>query len=155
MIALIMRQGNLSFNDVPREFADFYPLPCSRSPGQRAALDLNILFIIADDASRHFGQAYDRDWEDSNIDKLAEEGLVFDNAYVATAKCAPCRASTMTGRFRQIEAGANHQNVFPTTTRPSERCCRQLVFKPSRVRPGGRGRQYTSTVQLAISADCH
>ena len=75
----------------------------------------NILFIIADDASRHFGQAYDCDWvRTPNIDKLAEEGVVFDNAYVATAKCAPCRASTMTGRFPwQIEAGANHQNVFP------------------------------------------
>ena len=74
----------------------------------------NILFIIADDASRHFGQAYDCDWvRTPHIDKLAEEGLVFDNAYVATSKCAPCRASTMTGRFPwQIEAGANHQNVF-------------------------------------------
>ena len=47
----------------------------------------NILFIIADDASRHFGQAYDCDWvRTPNIDKLAEEGVVFDNAYVATAK---------------------------------------------------------------------
>ena len=81
----------------------------------RGAETPNILFIIADDASRHFGEAYDCDWvKTPNIDKLAEEGLVFDNAYVATAKCAPCRASTMTGRFPwQIEAGANHQNVFP------------------------------------------
>ena len=39
----------------------------------------NVLFIIADDASRHFGQAYGCDWvKTPNIDRLAQEGLVFD-----------------------------------------------------------------------------
>ncbi|MGV3486590.1 MAG: sulfatase [Planctomycetaceae bacterium] len=75
----------------------------------------NILFIIADDASRHFGQAYDCDWvKTPAIDKLAREGLVFDNAYVPTSKCAPCRAALLTGRNPwQNGQAANHQNHFP------------------------------------------
>ena len=75
----------------------------------------NILFIIADDASRHFGEAYGCDWvRTPNIDKLARAGLVFDNAYVVSAKCAPCRASLLTGRNSwQNEDAANHQNHFP------------------------------------------
>ncbi|MFZ5831663.1 MAG: sulfatase [Planctomycetota bacterium] len=75
----------------------------------------NVLFIIADDASRHFGQAYGCDWvETPNIDRLAKEGLVFENAYVPTSKCAPCRAATLLGRNPwQNEDAANHQNYFP------------------------------------------
>jgi arylsulfatase A-like enzyme len=77
----------------------------------------NVVFIIADDASRHFGQAYHCDWvKTPNIDRLARNGLVFDNCYVVSAKCAPCRASLLTGRntWQNAEA-ANHQSSFPAT----------------------------------------
>jgi len=76
----------------------------------------NVLFIIADDASRHFGESYDCDWvKTPNIDRLAREGLVFENAYVPTSKCAPCRAAILTGRNPwQNGQAANHQNHFPS-----------------------------------------
>ena len=68
------------------------------------------------DASRHFGKAYDCDWvKTPNIDRLAKQGLVFDNCYVVSAKCAPCRAALLTGRNSwQNEEAANHQNFFPS-----------------------------------------
>ena len=75
----------------------------------------NVLFIIADDASRHFGEAYGCDWvKTPNIDRLAKQGLVFDNAYTPTSKCAPSRASILTGRNPwQLEEAANHWPTFP------------------------------------------
>jgi N-sulfoglucosamine sulfohydrolase len=75
----------------------------------------NVLFIIADDASRHFGEAYGCNWVNTpNIDRLAKSGLVFDNAYTPTSKCAPSRASILTGRNPwQLEDAANHQPYFP------------------------------------------
>jgi len=75
----------------------------------------NVLFIIADDASRHYGQAYDCDWvKTPHIDQLAKAGLIFDNAYTPTSKCAPSRAAIMTGRNPwQLEEAANHQPYFP------------------------------------------
>ncbi len=75
----------------------------------------NILFIIADDASQKLGQTYGCDWiKTPNIDRLAREGLVFDNAYVPTSKCAPTRAAILTGRNPwQLEAAGNHQSFFP------------------------------------------
>lgn len=75
----------------------------------------NILFIIADDASRHYGEAYGCDWvKTPHIDRLAKAGLVFDNAYAPTSKCAPSRAAIMTGRNPwQLEDAANHQPYFP------------------------------------------
>ena len=75
----------------------------------------NILFIIADDASLHFGQAYGCSWvKTPNIDRLARAGLVFDNTYTPTAKCAPSRSAILTGRNPwQLEDAANHQSQFP------------------------------------------
>jgi N-sulfoglucosamine sulfohydrolase len=75
----------------------------------------NVLFIIADDASSHFGEAYGCNWvKTPHIDRLAKQGLVFDNAYTPTSKCAPSRAAILTGRNPwQLEAAANHQPYFP------------------------------------------
>ena len=80
-----------------------------------AATKPNVLFIIADDASRHFGDAYGCKWvKTPNIDRLAKAGLVFDNAYTPTSKCAPSRAAILTGRNPwQLEDAANHQPYFP------------------------------------------
>ncbi len=75
----------------------------------------NILFVIADDASPHFGQAYNCAWvKTPNIDRLARNGLVFDNTYTPTAKCTPSRSAILTGRNPwQLEDAANHQSQFP------------------------------------------
>jgi N-sulfoglucosamine sulfohydrolase len=75
----------------------------------------NVLFIIADDASRHFGEAYGCNWvKTPHIDRLAKQGLVFDHAYTPTSKCAPSRAAILTGRNPwQLEEAANHQPYFP------------------------------------------
>jgi N-sulfoglucosamine sulfohydrolase len=74
----------------------------------------NVLFCIADDASSHFG-AYGCRWvKTPNIDRVAAAGVVFENAYTPTAKCAPSRAAIMTGRYPwQLEEAANHQPYFP------------------------------------------
>lgn len=75
----------------------------------------NVLFIIADDASRHFGASYGCDWvKTPHIDRLAAEGIVFDNFYVATSKCSPSRAAILTGRNPwQLAEAANHYPTFP------------------------------------------
>ncbi len=74
----------------------------------------NVLFCIADDASPHFG-VYGCNWvKTPNIDRIAKAGLVFENIYTPTAKCAPSRAAILTGRNPwQLEAAANHQSFFP------------------------------------------
>jgi arylsulfatase A-like enzyme len=75
----------------------------------------NVLFVIADDASCHFTEVYGCPWTRTPaVDRLARAGLVFDNAYVPTSKCAPCRAAILTGRNPwQLEAAANHWPTFP------------------------------------------
>ena len=59
----------------------------------------NILFAIADDASwKSFG-AYGCEWiKTPAFDRVANHGILFTNAYTPNAKCAPSRASILTGR---------------------------------------------------------
>jgi arylsulfatase A-like enzyme len=89
------------------------PQPASRAadPPRRP----NVLFCIADDASwPHFG-AYGCNWvKTPAFDRLAKAGLLFENAYTPTAKCAPSRAALLTGRNPwQLDEAANHMCYFP------------------------------------------
>jgi N-sulfoglucosamine sulfohydrolase len=53
----------------------------------------NILFCLADDAGMHFG-AYGCPWvKTPAFDRVAREGLIFEQAYTCNAKCAPSRAA--------------------------------------------------------------
>lgn len=76
----------------------------------------NILFCIMDDASYMHMSAYGCEWTNTPaFDRLAEEGILFQNAYTPNAKCAPSRSSILTGRNSwQLEEAANHVVKFPT-----------------------------------------
>ena len=73
----------------------------------------NILFALADDAS-HFGVYGHSFVSTPNIDRIASEGVIFENAFTSNPKCAPSRASILTGRFTwQNEEAYNHFCYFP------------------------------------------
>ena len=75
----------------------------------------NILFCIADDASmKSFGAYGDKFIKTPSIDKLAEGGVVFNNAYNCNPKCAPARACIVTGKYSwQLKEATNHFPKFP------------------------------------------
>jgi len=75
----------------------------------------NILFMMADDMSYPHMGAYGCDWvETPGFDRVAEEGILFNNAYVPNSKSAPCRSILLTGRHSwQLEEAANHWCNFP------------------------------------------
>ena len=75
----------------------------------------NVLIIIADDASRTSFGAYGCNYAKTpNLDRLANEGVLFTNAYTSNPKCSPSRASLLTGRYSwQLEEACNH-NPFLT-----------------------------------------
>ena len=70
----------------------------------------NILFIIADDASRNSFGAYGSTYvKTPNFDRIASEGVLFTQAYNCNPKCAPARACLVTGRYSwQLEEACNH-----------------------------------------------
>jgi uncharacterized sulfatase len=62
-----------------------------------ARKDINVLFIIVDDLNVTLG-SYDHPVvKTPNIDRLASQGIRFNNAYCNFAVCGPSRGSLMTG----------------------------------------------------------
>ncbi len=59
----------------------------------------NILFAISDDQSfAHTGYAGDPAVRTPHFDHIAEQGVIFTNAYVSAPSCTPSRAAALTGR---------------------------------------------------------
>ncbi len=73
----------------------------------------NILLALADDAS-HFS-AYGHEFvRTPNFDRLAGEGVLFQRAFTTNPKCAPSRASILTGRHTwQNRESCLHWNFWP------------------------------------------
>ena len=60
----------------------------------------NIIFIMSDDHAAHTIGAYgSRVNATPNIDRLAREGMRFDNTFVTNSICTPSRAAILTGYF--------------------------------------------------------
>ncbi len=77
----------------------------------------NILIIIADDATYNDLPLYGgQNVKTPNIDLLAEQGLVFDRAYLPIAMCNPCRTALYTG-LHPVRNGScwNHSTARPGT----------------------------------------
>ena len=69
----------------------------------------NILFIIADDWSYPHAGFYGYEAVNTpNFDRIAKEGVSFDNAFVASPSCTPSRAAILTGQsIWRLKEGAN------------------------------------------------
>ena len=88
-------------------------------PDRTGAERPNILFAIADDWSFGHASAYGCRWVSTpHFDRVARGGILFTHAYTPNAKCAPSRASILTGRNSwQLGEAANHMCFFPPQLR--------------------------------------
>src|SRR5690606_32253255 len=65
--------------------------------GQSGQQRKNVLFILVDDLRPNLGCYGDMNAYTPNIDKLAQQGIVFNKAYCQQAVCNPSRTSMLTG----------------------------------------------------------
>ena len=94
----------------------FFALPFFSVLGQNTAKKPNILFIVADDWSKHAGIFGDKVVRTPNIDRLGKNGLIFDQAFCSAASCSPSRASILTGKHpHQIAEGGNLWGSLPVS----------------------------------------
>ncbi|WP_237225831.1 sulfatase [Rubinisphaera sp. JC750] len=74
-------------------------------PG-RAADRPNILFIFTDDHANHAISCYGSQINETpNLDRIANEGMRFDNCFCTNSICGPSRAVILTGKY-------SHKNGF-------------------------------------------
>ncbi len=70
-------------------------ISCSKEPQQK-----NVLFILADDYGYNdMSYRGSQFYETPNIDRIANEGTVFNDGYAACQVCSPSRASIISGKF--------------------------------------------------------
>ncbi len=80
----------------------------SRSDAQRRTQTApsrrpNIVFIMTDDHAAHAISAYgSRLIKTPNIDRLAKEGMKFENCFVTNSICTPSRAAIITGKYSHL-----------------------------------------------------
>ena len=67
----------------------------------------NIVWIVVDDMSSHFGYQGEPLARTPHVDQLAREGIVFENAYATAPVCSTFRSAMITGMY-QTAIGAHH-----------------------------------------------
>lgn len=76
----------------------------------------NIIFIMSDDHAYQAISAYDKTLINTpNIDRIANEGMLFTNASVTNSICAPSRAVILTGKHSHINGKIDNLSHFDTT----------------------------------------
>lgn len=83
---------------------------------QKKDKKLNIVFIMTDDHTTQALSAYDsRLIETPHLDRLAKEGIKFNNCFVTNAVCGPSRATILTGKYNHINGLTDNHKVFDST----------------------------------------
>jgi len=99
-----------------------------QSPSEDASSRPNVIVFIADDVSwNDFGCYGNPAARTPNIDRLAENGIQFNKAFLTASSCSPSRASIITGRYPHNTGKAAelhlpisvHLPWFPELLRPA------------------------------------
>ncbi len=97
----------------------------------------NILWIYVDDQSPWYGAYGDKLAQTPVIDAIAEQGILFENAYAPAPVCAPSRSTIITGNYA-IRIGAHdmrsgrvpeHQILLPDGVTPLPVLFRQAGYE--------------------------
>ena len=88
--------------------------PNLRSPAEN--LPPNILLAISDDQSYPHAGAYGFTAVTTpGFDRIAREGILFNNAFSSAPGCSPSRASLLTGKYIwELEDAGSHASKFPS-----------------------------------------
>ena len=72
-----------------------------------------IIFIFTDDHSFQTLSAYDNRYiETPNLDRIARDGIIFTNSFVANSICAPSRATLLTGKHSHANGQLTNEDIF-------------------------------------------
>ena len=78
-----------------------------------AAEKPNIIFFLVDDYDKPETSTYGGKALTPNLDRLAAEGMLFNNAYVTSTVCTPSRYTMLTGRYAGSSTAKEFLTLFP------------------------------------------
>ena len=89
------------------------PVEGGQETGTGAGGPRNIVFIFTDD-QRFDGLGLRNDYfETPHLDRLAEGGVLFENAFVTTSLCSPSRASILSGLYAHTHQVLDNSTAMP------------------------------------------
>jgi len=88
-------------------------LHTSQMLAQNASARPNIIYIMSDDHAYQAISAYGYGLNQTpNIDKLADQGVLFNKAFVTNSICGPSRAVMLTGKHSHINGFKDNHSTF-------------------------------------------
>ncbi|UCG28159.1 MAG: sulfatase, partial [Bacteroidales bacterium] len=80
---------------------------------KKEVLKPNILYIMADDHAYQAMSCYGYGLNETpNIDRIAAEGVMFNQSFVTNSICAPSRAVLLTGKYSHINGHRDNSSTF-------------------------------------------
>ncbi len=99
---------------------------CGRKSESPAARRPNVLFVLLDDIRWDtVGYAGHPNIRTPNIDRIANEGVNFKNAFCTTSLCSPSRASILSGLYAHGTASSTTSRNTLRASRAFQRCSRK------------------------------
>lgn len=90
--------------------------PKQQAKKRRGIKQPNIIFMMSDDHAYQAISAYSQKLTQTpNIDRIANEGMLFSNACVTNSICAPSRAVILTGKHSHLNGKTDNYFPFDTT----------------------------------------
>jgi arylsulfatase A-like enzyme len=94
----------------------------------------NILYIMADDHASHAVSCYgSRINKTPNLDRIAEEGMRFDNAFCTNSICAPARAVLLTGKHSHLNGQLSNRESFDGSQQTFPKLLREAGYETALV----------------------
>ena len=78
-----------------------------------AAKKPNIIVFLVDDYDKYETSVYGGKVLTPNLDRLAREGITFENAHVTSTVCTPSRYTFLTGRYAGSSYHSGYRELFP------------------------------------------
>jgi len=97
------------------EFAGLSLMSCTSNQPEKVIESKrpNIILMMSDDHAQKAISAYDSTLINTpGIDRIANEGMLFTNSFVANSICAPSRAVMLTGKHSHLNGLRDNQDVF-------------------------------------------
>ena len=97
----------------------------------------NIVFIMSDDhavqAISAYGHPISKIAPTPNIDRIAKNGVTFQNSFVTTSLCGPSRAAMLTGKFGHVNGFNRNGQLFDNTQPTWPRALKEAGYQTALV----------------------
>ena len=104
-------------------------LACNQGVDHNEVSQKNILFIMTDDHAYQALSAYDDKLMNTpHLDRIADEGMLFNKSFVTNSICSPSRAVALTGKFSHLNSVRDNLDIFDSS-QPTITILKKKVIK--------------------------